>query len=417
MAYLLPVDFVTVFSEDTPLDTLRLLQPHFHVKGRGVIPIRVEKEKELLESWDGQLKIFPWEEGSSTTDIIQKVIEVYGSPAISHESLSLEEDALFNRNLIKSKPLAERVSKSDLSILIDPASLPPPIDAERLEHIKALAVKIKLAREKCRPVIFCFGAHLIKNGLSLILIELIKKGFITHLAGNGAVSIHDWELAYHSKTEEDVEHYIKEGQFGIWEETGKYINSAISMHRHLGYGSAVGKLIWEEKLSEQSVLHPNKEQSLLGQAYKLKIPFSICPGIGYDIIYTHPLCDGAAIGQAAYIDFLKFAKSVSQLEDGVYLSVGSAILSPMIFEKALSMARNTAKQQGRTIENFDITVNDIQPGTWDWAKGEPPKNHPAYYLRFNKTFSRMGGHLDYIELDNRAFLHNLYAELVSNSKK
>ncbi len=448
LAYLTPVDYVSLFPEDNPLNYLKLIKPHFQVKGGTFIPERIKEEKELLESWGGQFLTFPLEEGFSTTNIIQKIIDVSEiamrkfsasardkqaisehaqehapgfSPTVldihkdttdAYKSCPYESTNVFNRNLIKTKPLNERASKSDLSILVNPASLPPPIDAERLEHIKALAVKIKTAREKNRPVIFCFGAHLIKNGLSLILIEMMKKGFITHLAGNGAVSIHDWEFAYHGKTEENVERYIKDGQFGLWEETGKYLNSAISTYSHRGYGSAVGRLIWEEKLGEQTILHQNKEKSVLGQAYNLNVPVSICPGIGYDIIYTHRLCDGAAIGQAAYTDFLKFAKSVSQMEGGVYLSVGSAILSPMIFEKALSMARNVAKQQGRTIENFDIIVNDIQPGTWDWDKGEPPKNHPAYYLRFNKTFSRMGGHLDYIELDNRAFLHNLYVELM-----
>ncbi len=418
LAYLTPVDYVSLFPEDNPLNYLTLIKPHFHVKGGTFIPERIKEEKELLESWGGQFLTFPLEEGFSTTNIIQKIIDVHKDTVNAHKSCPPEPTNIFNRNLIKTKPLNERTSKSDMSIIVNPASLPSSIDAERLEHIKALAVKIKIAREKNRPVIFCFGAHLIKNGLSLILIELMKKGFITHLAGNGAVSIHDWELAYHGKTEENVEQYIKDGRFGLWEETGKYINSAISAYSHQGYGSAVGRLIWEEKLGEQDILHQNKEISILGQAYNLKVPVSICPGIGYDIIYTHPLCDGAAIGQAAYIDFLKFTQSVSQLggeaqlKGGVYLSVGSAIMSPMIFEKALSMARNAAKQQGQTIENFDIIVNDIQPGTWDWAKGEPPKTHPAYYLRFNKTFSRMGGHLDYIELDNRAFLHNLYAELM-----
>lgn len=412
LAHLTPVDYVSLFPEDNPLNYLKLIKPHFHVKGGTFIPERIKEENELLESWGGQFLTFPLEEGFSTTNIIQKIIDVHKDTVDAHKSCPHEPTSTFNRNLLHTKPLSERASKSGLSILINPASSSPPIDAERLEHIKALAIKIKTAREKNLPVILCFGAHLIKNGLSLILIELMKKGFITHLAGNGAVSIHDWELAYHGKTEENVEQYIKDGQFGLWEETGKYINSAISVYSHQGYGSAVGKLIWEEKLGEQIIPHKSREISVLGQAYNLKIPVSICPGIGYDIIYTHPLCDGAAIGRAAYTDFLKFAQSVSQLEGGVYLSVGSAIMSPMIFEKALSMARNAAKQQGRTIENFDLVVNDIQPGAWDWANGEPPKSHPAYYLRFNKTFSRMGGHLNYIELDNRAFLHNLYAELM-----
>jgi hypothetical protein len=108
-------------------------------------------------------------------------------------------------------------------------------------------------------------------------------------------------------------------------------------------------------------------------------------------------------------DFTTFAEAVSRLEGGVYLSVGSAIMSPMVFEKSLSMARNLARQEGRTIERFLIVVNDIQPGDWDWRAGEPPKEHPAYYLRFCKSFARMGGEFRYARVDNRAFLNRLLA--------
>ena len=186
------------------------------------------------------------------------------------------------------------------------------------------------------------------------------------------------------------------------------MNGAINDYPFDGYGTRIGKLISKEGLRGERISHPYKEFSILAKAYQLNIPVSICPQIGSDIIYTHPECDGMSIGQAAYIDFLKFANTISNLEGGTYISIGSAITSPMIFEKALSMAKNVAKQENRTLENYNIIVNDIQEGEWDWKKGEPEKSNPAYYLRFMKTFSRAGGNSQYICMDNRKFLHNLY---------
>lgn len=414
MASLEAVDYVTIFNEDKPLQVLRLLKPQIHAKGCAVVPEKIKEEAELLESWGGRFHTIPTDVSYSSTNIIQKIIDLHQKTSDAGKTClheNSEKEFLFNRNLLKIKPISERVSKSNISIMINPDSVPPVINEEKKQRIRLLAEKVKEAKKNKKAVICCFGAHLIKNGLSLILIEMIKHGFITHLAGNGAVSIHDWEFSFHGKTEEDVKRYLAEGQFGIWDETGKYINSAISRYSCMGYGSAVGKMIHDEKLGDEIVRHQFKDKSILAAAYQHKIPFSICPGIGYDIIYTHPLCDGAAIGKAAYIDFLKFAKSVSNLEGGVYLSIGSAIMSPMIFEKALSMAKNLARQKGEALENYYLAVNDIQPGSWNWLNGEPPKGHPAYYLRFNKSFSRMGGRLDYIELDNRAFLHNLWSML------
>src|SRR3989338_11578868 len=263
---------------------------------------------------------------------------------------------IFNRNNLNIKPLSARQSKSDLSIMIQPESKPEKITKEELAKIKEIAESIKESRKNNAPVIFAFGAHFIKNGLSLILTELMKKGYVQHILGNGAVSIHDWELAFQGKTEEDVKKYVKEGQFGIWQETGFYINKAINLHPELGYGEALGKFICESKIS-----HPHKHQSVLAQSYQLKIPASICTSIGHDIIYTHPECKGESIGKASYIDFLKFAATIQQLEGGSYLSIGSAITSPMVFEKALSMAKNIAVQERRMLENYTLVVNGIQP--------------------------------------------------------
>jgi hypothetical protein len=314
----------------------------------------------------------------------------------------------FDRSKLDIKPLSERKSKTDVSFIINPDSTPPKISHREYSRLEKIASIIKKTKEQNVPIVFAFGAHLIKNGLSEILIELMKGGYVSHILGNGAVSIHDWELAFQGKTEEDVREYIRQGQFGLWEETGSYINRAIKEHKDQGYGTAVGKFISGGILRNEQVSHPFKKISILGNAHELGIPVSICPQIGCDIIYTHSECDGAAIGKAGYTDFLKFVNTISRLEGGTYISIGSAITSPMVFEKALSMAKNIARQKNRILGNYHIVVNDVQKGKWDWSKGEPPKNNPAYYLRFMKTFSRAGGTLEYIQMDNRAFLHNLY---------
>jgi hypothetical protein len=164
------------------------------------------------------------------------------------------------------------------------------------------------------------------------------------------------------------------------------------------------------------VKHPWKESSILAQAFRRNVPFTVHPGIGYDIITNHPLFNGAAIGRAADLDFRLFSASVEQLDGGVVLSVGSAIMAPQVFEKSISCVNNLRLQAGRKIvQDHTMFVVDIQAGgNWDWAKGEPPKDNPAYYLRFCKSFSRMGGTMKYVECDNVAFLHHLLVSLNGN---
>ncbi|HYW83576.1 MAG TPA: hypothetical protein VFB30_09995, partial [Spirochaetia bacterium] len=129
---------------------------------------------------------------------------------------------------------------------------------------------------------------------------------------------------------------------------------------------------------------------------------------------AHPMSSGAAVGRTAELDFLSYADSISRIEGGVYLSVGSAVMSPMIFEKSLSMARNAARREGRRIDDFSIHVVDLARSSWDWQSGtEPAQDDPAYYLRFCKTFSRMGGRMSYTSADNRSWLVALLTELSS----
>ena len=160
--------------------------------------------------------------------------------------------------------------------------------------------------------------------------------------------------------------------------------------------------------------HPHAKYSVQAAAYRLGIPFTSHPMFGHDIIYTHPMSNGAAIGRAAERDFLRFAQSVSRLEGGVYMSVGSAVMSPMLFEKSLSMAQNLALQNGEPLRNHRMLVVDLAESEWDWSKGEPPESDPAYYLRYCKSFSRMGGQMQYLSADNRDFLLALRKELGSS---
>jgi hypothetical protein len=157
------------------------------------------------------------------------------------------------------------------------------------------------------------------------------------------------------------------------------------------------------------VKHPWKETCILARAFRHNVPFTVHPGIGYDIIANHPMFNGAVIGRAAEMDFRVLGGAIEQLDGGMVLSVGSAIMAPQVFEKSVSCVNNLRLQQGRKIlHDHTIYVVDIQDGGgWDWSRGEPPKDNPAYYLRFCKSFSRMGGEMKYAQCDNVAFLHHL----------
>jgi hypothetical protein len=161
------------------------------------------------------------------------------------------------------------------------------------------------------------------------------------------------------------------------------------------------------------VEHRWKHASIIAQAYRHDVPLTVHPGIGYDIIANHPVFSGAAIGRAGDWDFRLFGGSVDRLDGGVVLSVGSAIMGPQVFEKSLSCVNNLRLQQGRdVVRGLSIYVVDLQDGGgWDWTQGEPPKTNAAYYLRFCKSYSRMGGEMHYLQCDNAAFMHNLWHSL------
>jgi hypothetical protein len=158
-----------------------------------------------------------------------------------------------------------------------------------------------------------------------------------------------------------------------------------------------------------TVEHRWKHASILASAWKRGVPVTVHPGIGYDIIANHPIFNGSVIGRAAELDFKLFGGSVEGLDGGVVLSVGSAIMGPQVFEKSLSCVNNMRLQAQRPIvQGHNIYVVDLQDGGgWDWTQGEPPKTNAAYYLRFCKSFSRMGAPMHYLQSDNAAFVHHL----------
>lgn len=350
--------------------------------------------------------------------------------------------------------LAERVHKKHIeSDHVPPDAPPPPLSDASRAAVRECAERVRAARRRGSSAMIAFGAHAVKNGLALVLAELAGRGWITHLATNGAGIIHDWEFAYHGQSCEDVQKMVKEGQFGNWQETGFYINLALNVgaFEGKGYGESVGALIENEGLAIPSrdelrqcisrcldddparsaaaadllsvvsafdlspgtlrVDHPHKAYSVQAAAYRFNVPFTGHPMIGHDIIYNHPMNQGACVGRTAERDFLTYAHSVSQLDGGVYISVGSAVMSPMIFEKSLSIAQNVALGEGRRIDDYYILVVDLAQSDWDWRQGEPPEDNPAYYLRYNKSFHRMGGTMRYLQADNRDFFLTLLHEL------
>lgn len=212
---------------------------------------------------------------------------------------------------------------------------------------KALISTIAQAYNQKKPILWAFGAHVIKCGLSPIIIELMKKGLISAVALNGAGIVHDFEIALIGETSEDVGKSLLDGSFGMANETGAFINEAIieGAKQNFGIGRAVGKMISTQKLN-------HRQHSILYHGFELNIPVTVHIAIGTDIIHQHPDVSGEAIGKGSMIDFRIFTNQVSNLNGGVFLNIGSAVIIPEVFLKALTIARNL----GYEIEDF-ITAN------------------------------------------------------------
>jgi hypothetical protein len=223
------------------------------------------------------------------------------------------------------------------------AALPHILGAQHLKEVVAAVVQ---ARRDKRPVMLGMGAHSIKVGLNPVIIDLMERGIVTSLALNGAGIIHDFELAFVGQTSEDVDKEILSGAFGMADETGSMLNQAIAAAKaDEGIGAAVGRMI-------QTGAFPYKDKSLLAAGSRLGVPVTVHVAIGTDIIHMHPSFDGKATGAAGQNDFLLFCSLVSELEGGVYINLGSAVLLPEIFLKAITLCRNL----GNPLRHF-TTVN------------------------------------------------------------
>jgi hypothetical protein len=315
----------------------------------------------------------------------------------------------FDRSKLRLKPLRERTHDVTLDALVRPAD---PYELCRSEALPVIADRIRNARARDSSVILMLGAHVIRKGANPLLIDLMQRGFVTHIALNGAGAIHDYELALIGQTCESVAQYVRSGEFGLWSETGGINSAAAAAYRDgIGMGEAVGRAIVEGKF-------PFQETSLLAAGYRLRVPVTVHVAIGQDIVHEHPDFDGAATGAASFADFLIFAESVCRLEGGVMLNIGTAVMGPEVYLKALTMARNVAHQEGRTIRHFTTAVLDLVPLDPGKVHSEAPKTDPSYYFRPYKTILVRtvadGGDSFYIRGDHKSTVPTLYHLLLGD---
>jgi hypothetical protein len=317
---------------------------------------------------------------------------------------------LFDRSRVELRDLAERGHD-----FLAAECLPLAAPREPYAHpdFGCLVERIQAALAAQRPVILMMGAHPIKVGLSRFLADLVTRRIVTHVASNGAALIHDFELASFGGTTESVAHWIARGQFGLWRETSRLNELARqAAARGDGLGETVGRTLQETK-------PPYVELSVSATAWKVGTPMTVHVGIGSDIVHAHPNFDGAAWGKATDTDFLIFGRSVESLDGGVFLNLGTAVAGPEVFLKALSMARNVAKQGGRSIRNFTTAVFDLLDLPENYRDGPPSKDHPQYYYRPWKTLLCRtvadGGQSYYFCGDHRQTVPTLWAAVTGAS--
>ncbi len=264
----------------------------------------------------------------------------------------------FDLSGVRTYPLSSRKSKATVNAFARPyaagsgvagwvASLPSFLAAS---DFKAIVAAMTDARRREAAIIWGFGAHVLKTGLSPILIDLMERGYVSALATNGAGIIHDFEIALAGATSEDVDETLGPGAFGMAEETGNLLNQAITdgVAAGLGIGESVGRYLHERQ-------PPFAAYSVIASAARLGIPVTVHVAVGTDIIHMHPKASGAAIGEGSLRDFRYFVSAVEQLEHGVYINCGSAVILPEVFLKAVALVRNRGRAlTGLTTVNIDF---------------------------------------------------------------
>jgi hypothetical protein len=272
----------------------------------------------------------------------------------------------FDLSGVRTYPLASRRSKANAADFAKPLqpgaritdwvhALPDILGAA---DFKAVVRAVREAKRSGRGVLWGIGAHVIKTGVSPVLVDLMDRGYVSAIATNGAGVIHDFELALSGATSEEVDEALGPGRFGMADETGRQLNDAINegVGRGLGFGQSVAA--WLRRASP-----PHESLSLLAAADRLGIPVTVHVGIGTDIIHMHPAASGAALGEGSLRDFRYFASIVSRLGGGVYLNCGSAVVLPEVFLKAVALARNKGVAlEGLTTVNLDF-MRQYRPQT------------------------------------------------------
>jgi hypothetical protein len=317
----------------------------------------------------------------------------------------------FNRSRLRLRPLDQREHDIDRSCLIFPDTPREPFEHEALPK---LADSIVTASAAGRTVMFCCGAHVLRKGNGPLLIDLMQRGLLGHLALNGAGAIHDFELALIGRTCESVARYVRSGEFGLWQQTGRINEAAVTGHRRgIGLGEAIGRMIEDESF-------PYRETSVLAAGVRLDVPVTIHVAIGQDIIHEHPNFDPAATGATSYADFLIFTQSITRLQHGVFLNIGTAVMGPEVYLKALTMARNVARQDGKSITHFTTAVFDLH-ALGEQLHSEAEKTDPCYYFRPYKTVLVRtvadGGTSYYVQGDHRLTIPALYDQIIARANR
>ncbi len=331
----------------------------------------------------------------------------------------------FDATRVRAYPLSTRSNKVTFDDLVFPkdlcdltVELPAPIQAD----IRTVAQAIVAARGEGKPVVLFTGAHLIKNGLGPLLVNLVERDCVTLVAGNGATSIHDFELALIGETSENVPAGLDKGQFGMAYEFG-YINIALAVgnQQRLGFGESLGRMISDETFQKQlfdlgvkdgsiaKFQHP--EVSVLAACYRQGIPFTVHAGIGTDVIDQHPSFDGQAKGGCSGRDFLIYTNEVTKLtKGGVILNIGSAVTGPEVLLKAVSMAANVGSVP-RGILTADFDLREHEPGQMadESAQGYYFRDQKSVVTRIPQAF---GGRGLYIGGDQKKTFPLLYRTII-----
>jgi len=332
---------------------------------------------------------------------------------------------IFNQNLIKGHSFEEDSKKVSFNNLLRPSDVKHRgfnLDEKIKTNIRKIAEDIVLSRKEKKPVIFFTGAHLIKNGLGLLLIDLVKRGIITLVAGNCATSIHDFELALIGRTSENVPVALRKGKFGMADEFN-IMNHAISLGEKykLGLGETLGKMIYEKTyfneilqlVGRKDIIKKFKYQqySVLATCYEKKIPFTIHASIGTDVIDQHPSFNGNAKGGCSGRDFLIFVNEVTKLnKGGVFINMGSAVTGPEVFLKAVSMAANSGMAPNDfTTANFDLREEGFSKESDDYNQCYYFRDQKSIVVRIPEAFS---GKSFYIQGDQRDTSPFLYQEII-----